>query len=109
MFAVSLVTIQTGIFNGFTRPPKLIDNFSRYLGSLREPCACGTDAANPVYKPPGATGGRRGAGSANCQRSRVASLLGEITPVSNRICSKRQLFIPKNITQGSLRTLSLTP
>jgi len=100
MFAVSLATIQTGIFNGFLCPAKLIDNSSADICSLREPCACGTDAANPVYKPnPGATGGRRGA-EALIVRGSVASLLGEITPRVIGFAPNGQLFIPKILHKG---------
>jgi len=79
MFAVSFRFIQTGIFNGFTRSAKLIDNLlSRYLGSLRELGACGPDAANPTYKPnPGSTGGERGAGRSASVRGRHS--MGEMS------------------------------
>ena len=110
MFAVSLVTIETGIFNGFTSSAaKLIENSSAdiWVGSdslvhleltLPIPLASLTQAQQVP-----------GVERAEALIARVAiwrHSTGDITPV--RVVGfdpNGQLFVPKNITQGSLNAL----
>jgi len=67
-YVMLAVTIQTGIFNGFTRSAKLIDNSSADIWVASESLVHVDLTCQSPYKPnPGSTGGRRGAGrSANC-------------------------------------------
>lgn len=110
MFAVSLVTIQTGIFNGFTRSTtKLIDNSnadiwvaSKSLVHLELTLPLPYSELSKAQNVPGV------------QRAEALSVKGglwlsngEITLV--RVIGfdpKGQLFIPQHIVQGSVSTLS---
>ena len=110
MFAVSLVTIQTGIFNGFTRSAaKLIDNSSADIWVASESLVH-VDLTLPIpltnLSQAQQVGGVERAEALIVRGSVWRHSLGEITPV--RVIGfdpNGQLFIPRNITQGSLSAL----
>ncbi|MBW4573729.1 MAG: ABC transporter permease [Aphanothece sp. CMT-3BRIN-NPC111] len=110
MFAVSLVTIQTGIFNGFTRSAaKLIDNSEADIWVASESMVY-IDLTLPIPQAHVAQA-QQVAGVERAEALIVRGSIwrhpsGEITPV--RVIGfdpNGQLFIPRNITQGSLSDL----
>lgn len=110
MFAVSLVTIQTGIFNGFTRSTaKLIDNSSADIWVASDSLVH-VELTLPiplthVIQSQQVAGVER-AEALNVRGAVWRHSQGEITPV--RVIGfdpNGQLFAPKNIIQGSLIAL----
>lgn len=110
MFAVSLVTIQTGIFNGFTRSSaKLIDNSSADIWVASETLEH-VELTLPIPLSYQITAGQvEGVERAEAVTIRGAvwrHQMGEIAPV--RVIGfdpNGRLFAPQNITQGSLSAL----
>lgn len=110
MFAVSLVTIQTGIFNGFTRSSaKLIDNSSADIWVASDSLVH-VDLTLPIPLT-NLTQAQQVPGVERAEALIVRGSVwrhaeGEITPV--RVIGfdpNGQLFAPRNITQGSLSAL----
>ncbi|HCF29459.1 MAG TPA: ABC transporter permease [Cyanobacteria bacterium UBA11049] len=110
MFAVSLVTIQTGIFNGFTRSTSLlIDNSNADIW-----VASNTLVHTALTLPIPATSVSQAQRVAGVDRAEALIARGaiwrqngnEINPVrAIGFDPKGQLFKPRNITQGSLSDL----
>ena len=110
MFAVSLVTIQTGIFNGFTRSTSLlIDNSNADIW-----VASNTLVHTALTLPIPATSVSQAQRVAGVDRAEALIAKGaiwhqnsnEINPVrAIGFDPKGELFRPRNITQGSLSEL----
>jgi len=110
MFAVSLVTIQTGIFNGFTRSAaKLIDNSEADIWVASESMVY-IDLTLPIPQAHVSLA-QQVAGVERAEALIVRGSIwrhpsGEITPV--RVIGfdpDGKLFAPRNMTQGSLSAL----
>jgi putative ABC transport system permease protein len=110
MFAVSLVTIQTGIFNGFTRSTAQLIKNSQADIWVASDSLVHVELSLPIPL----TNLIQAQEVAGVERAEALIVkggiwrhsLGEITPV--RVIGfdpKGQLFIPQNITQGSLKAL----
>lgn len=110
MFAVSLVTIQTGIFNGFTRSTSQLINNSQADIWVASDKLVNIELTLPLpltnlIQAQQVTGVER-AEALIVRTSVWRHPLGEITPV--RVVGfdpQGQLFVPKNIIQGNLGAL----